>query len=457
MPYTIPKGTHDISGDEAFCYREIEELLQTLAHNYGYMEMRTPIFEQTELFTRSVGESSDVVRKEMYTFEDKGGRSMTLRPELTAGIMRSIVSNKLYTNPDLPIKSWYLGPIFRYERPQAGRYRQFSQFGIEVVGVDSPYYDAEVIFLGYSALKMLGFGNIELRINSLGDKESRDQYRVALKEYFKDHINEMCEDCQKRYEINPLRILDCKVPEDQEIAKNAPVLRDYLSSSAKEYFQFILNILDNYEIPYVVDDNLVRGLDYYSQVVFEFHYTSNNGKYLGAVGAGGHYDNLLAEVGGPKLSGVGLAFGIERIYNLLKEDGILDNKLENFDLTIMPLSDNCLPVAFDLAVFLRGSGYRVDIAYNVKSMKQQFKRAERKLSPLAIIVGEDELDNNQIIIRDLNQKTQINVNINEVLTVIDNIFNGHENEHQCCCHEHEDECHEHNGHHCCSKHHHEEE
>ncbi len=467
MAFTIPKGTHDIYGDEACGYDYIEQVLRSLAESFGYSEMRTPIFEQTELFTRSVGESSDVVRKEMYTFVDKGGRSMTLRPELTAGIMRSIVTNKLYTNPDLPIKSWYLGPIFRYERPQAGRYRQFSQFGVEAVGVDSPYYDVEVIMLGFWALKMLGFENIELRINSLGDKESRDHYREALKEYFSHHLDEMCEDCKKRYEINPLRILDCKVPEDQLIAQKAPVLRDYLTESANDYFEEILNILEDYDIPFVIDDNLVRGLDYYSHIVFEFHYTSKNNKYLGAVGAGGHYDDLLQEVGGPHLPGVGVAFGIERIYSLMKEDGLLESHQDQHDISVMALSESSVSFCFDLALALRANGYRVDMMYGAKGIKPQFKRAERKKSALALIVGEDEMLSQEIIIRDFNAQTQERVAFKDALKAVDHFFNAHEVDHHCSCHHEDDECcdccHEeesgpkaHDEHHCGCKHHKEE-
>lgn len=447
MAFNAPKGTHDIFGDDARGYDYIEQVLKGVAYTYGFDEMRTPVFEQTDLYQRSVGESSDVVRKEMYTFTDKGGRSMTLRPELTAGIMRSLVSNKLYaTIQDLPIKTWYLGPIFRYERPQAGRYRQFSQFGVEAVGVTSFYSDVEVIMLGYDALKMLGFEKIELRINTLGDKESRAKYREALRDYFSHDIEHMCEDCKQRYAINPLRILDCKVTEDQEIAKNAPKLRDFLSNEAQDYFEKILALLDDYEIPYVIDDNLVRGLDYYSHIVFEFHYTSKTGKNLGAVGAGGHYSDLLHEVGGPQMEGVGLAFGVERIDQLMMEDGLLENQIDHYDISVMALDEAALPVCFDLTTVMRANGYRVDMMMEAKSIKQHFKRAERKHAALAILVGQNELDQKSVILRDFIKQEQHLVPFEDVLPSIYAFFEEQEEEHEhahhchdgCCCHEEEE-------------------
>lgn len=461
MTFTLPKGTHDIFGNEARGYDYIEHVLKDIASTYGFSEMRTPIFEQTELFLRSVGESSDVVRKEMYTFLDKGGRSMTLRPELTAGIMRSIVSNKLYaTEPDLPLKAWYLGPIFRYERPQAGRYRQFSQFGIESVGVNSFYSDVEVIMMGFNALKMLGFQNVELRINTLGDAATREAYRLALKEYFKDKISDMCDDCKSRYEVNPLRILDCKVEEDRKYLENAPKLRDFLSEEANEYFENILTCLDDYEIPYVIDDNLVRGLDYYSHVVFEFHYTSKSGKNLGAVGAGGHYSELLHEVGGPHYEGVGLAFGMERIYGLMMEEHLLDEVYETNDISVMALCKEAMPLCFDLTCALRAYGFKVDMLMEPKGIKQQFKRAERKNSDLALIVGEDELAKREVIVRNFKKQIQASVALEDVMNVIQSFFTEleemeNECDDECCCgHHHE---HEHDDDECCCGHHHDHE
>ena len=455
MAIALPKGTHDVYLDEARGYDYIEQVMKAVANCYGYTEMRTPIFEHTELFQRSSGESSDVVRKEMYTFLDKGDRSITLRPELTAGIMRSIVTNKLYaTIQDLPIKTWYLGPAFRYERPQAGRFRQFNQFGIESVGVSNYLHDFEVIMLGYNTLLMLGLKNVTIKINSLGDQASRDAYREALRNYFSDKIENMCEDCKQRFEINPLRILDCKVPEDHEIAKNAPKMSDYLTPEAREYFDKILKLLDSYGMKYEVDDSLVRGLDYYSHVVFEFHYTASTGKDIGAIGAGGHYGNLLKEVGGPDMAGVGLAFGIERVYSVLKDDDLLEGIEEQHDVSVMCLDDKALLLCYDLASALRASGYRVDMMLEAKGFKQQFKRAERKNSSLAAIIGSDELEKEVVILRDLKNQTQIEVPVTHTMEQIHAFFEGQETEHEhgCCCgHDHDEE------HECCCGHDHDQE
>ncbi len=442
MAISLPKGTHDVILDDAKQYDYVETVLKNVAEIYGYNEMRTPIFEHTELFQRSAGDSSDVVRKEMYTFLDKGDRSITLRPELTAGIMRSIVQNKLYaTVQDLPIKTWYLGPAFRYERPQAGRFRQFNQFGIESVGVSNFYHDAEVIMMGYSSLLMLGLKDVTIKINSLGDKASRDAYRTALKEYFKDKIDNMCSDCKQRYEINPLRILDCKVPEDQELCKGAPIMKDYLNEESKTYFQNILNILDAYQIKYEIDDNLVRGLDYYSHVVFEFHYTSKNGVNLGAIGAGGHYDNLVKEVGGPDMPGVGLAMGIERVQSVLKDEGLLDTIKEEHDASVMCLDEKAMPMAYELLIALRTSGFRTDMLLEPKGFKQQFKRAERKNSKLALIIGNDELEKGVVIVRDLNAQKQFEVANKDVIPTVNSFFNS-PHDHGCCCHHDDNEEHE---------------
>ena len=441
MDINIVKGTHDIYDDDARGFTHVEMVLKGVAELYAFNEIRTPILEHTELFTRSVGESSDIVRKEMYTFKDKGDRSVTLRPELTAGVMRSIVTNKLYATKDLPMKFYYVGPAFRYERPQAGRYRQFNQFGIESVGVTSPYHDLEVIMLGYDALRMLGFKNIRLKINSLGDQESRDNYRKALKEYFADHIDKMCNDCKDRFNINPLRILDCKVESDKEIVKDAPKMRDYLSKEALDRFNLITKTLDEYEIPYEVDDTLVRGLDYYSHVIFEFHYQSKNGTDLGAIGAGGHYDNLLKEVGGPSLSGAGVAFGIERLHALLKEEELLKDIELSTDVYVMPLSDEQIDYAFYITEVLRASAYRTEICLEKKSFKQLFKRAEKVNAQVAIIIGEEEVKNNEVVIKDLKTTQQVKIPLANLLTTIDMMFmkeEDHDEHCHCGCHDHEE-------------------
>lgn len=434
MAINIVKGTHDIIGDEARGFEHIEMVLKAFSEVYAFNQIRTPIIEHTELFTRSVGESSDIVRKEMYTFLDKGERSITLRPEITAGIIRAIVSSKLYATSDLPIKSYYLGPTFRYERPQLGRYRQFNQFGVESVGITSTFHDLEVILLGYDCLKMLGFENIILKINTLGDQQSRDNYREALKKYFEDKVDAMCEDCQARYKTNPLRILDCKVQKDQEMAKSAPKISDYLTAEAKERFTKITAMLDFYEIKYIIDHNLVRGLDYYSHVIFEFHYITAKGTDLGALGAGGHYDNLVKEIGGPDMSGVGFAFGIERLHALMAEEGLLKEIEEKTDVYLMPVGKEQIEFCFHLAETLRANAYRTEICLESKNLPAQFKRAERCKASIAIIIGEEEVKKEEVVVKNLHTQTQVKIPLKNLPHTLNQMFNqAEEHDHDCHC------------------------
>ncbi len=430
--YSVLKGTHDVILDEATKYSYIEELLINTAVLYNYKEFRTPIIENSELFTRSVGEGSDIVRKEMYTFVDKGGRSITLRPEMTAGIARSMVNNKLFSTDDLPVKAFYVGPNFRYERPQQGRYRQFNQFGIECVGVTSIYRDVEVISLGYNALRLLGFEGLTLKINTLGDEETRTNYKNALKEYFSKHLDDMCEDCKDRYEKNILRILDCKVPSDQEIVKKAPSIRDYLTPKAKADFEAILEALNNLDIPYEIDDNLVRGLDYYTGVVFEYHYTSKAGKNYGAVGAGGHYGNLIKEIGGPNVEGVGFAMGIERLVHLMNDEGLFDgiNAIKDeLDIYVMPLGQEGLKKSNALANSLRLNGFKVDICLESKKMGAMFTKAEHRNARYGIIIGENEVNENKVVLRNLQTKEQIDVKDEDLFEKLCDIFDEDEHHH----------------------------
>ncbi|MBQ0008948.1 MAG: histidine--tRNA ligase [Firmicutes bacterium] len=417
------KGTHDIIGDEAELYREIEQRCVYIADLFAYKEIRTPIIEHTPLFLRSVGESSDIVTKEMYTFMDKGDRSITLRPEMTAGVMRSIVSNKLYANPDLPLKYFYLGPCFRYERPQAGRYRQFNQFGIEAVGNPSFYQDAEVISIGHRILLTLGLKNVKVLINSLGDEESRANYKVALKEYFAKHIDKMCPDCKRRLEINPLRILDCKVPEDIEIVKGAPRMTDYLSDASKVYLNNVISALQSVGIEVEIDTNLVRGLDYYTGVVFEYHAVLKEGEQdVGALGGGGHYANLLAEVGGPQMEGIGLAMGIERLAYVVSQT-LKENPLNGPDFYIMGMTDDIIAKNFALAELLRSTGLVIDSNYQVKSISSLIKTALRKKAKFAIIIGEDEMEKKEVTVKNLATQDQTLVKFDDLETVLHSLIN----------------------------------
>ncbi|MBO4855938.1 MAG: histidine--tRNA ligase [Bacilli bacterium] len=416
------KGTHDIIGGEAENYSYVENVMSQIASFFAFKQVRPPVLEHSELFVRGVGESSDVVRKEMYTFDDKGGRSLTLRPEFTAGIMRLIVQNKLLPISELPLKLYYCGPVFRYERPQLGRYRQFNQFGVESVGHASPYADVEVISLAYTILQSLGLQNVTIKINTLGDEASRDAYRAALKDFFKDKVENMCEDCKMRYQINPLRILDCKVPSDQEIVKDAPKMSAYISEASQKRFSQVLESLKAMDIPYEVDDTLVRGLDYYSETVFEFHYVSNKGNDYGAIGAGGHYDKLVHEIGGPDAPGVGFSFGVERLVSVLCDDGLLEQADLPLDAYVMPLGIESQKNALMVANELRVLGYRVDMCYDDVKLSNMFKRAEKKQAKLAIIIGEEEIKNEAVVLKNMETKEQITVSLEDLGNKVDEIL-----------------------------------
>ena len=429
------KGTRDIIGEEANAFNYIENLLKQICELFAYNEVRPPVLEHTELFVRGVGESSDVVRKEMYTFLDKAERSVTLRPEFTAGIMRLIVQNKLLSTNELPFKAYYVGPVFRYERPQLGRYRQFSQFGVEAVGNDSAEIDVETIVLAYTILTSLNLENVSVKINTIGDDETRVNYRNALKEYFGKHLDQMCSDCHTRYELNPLRILDCKVPEDQKIVAGAPKMKDYLSDKAKERFNKVLSLLDAMEIPYEVDDTLVRGLDYYAETVYEFHYVSSKGNDYGAIGGGGHYDKLVKELGGPDVAGVGFSFGVDRLYSILKDDELLPDGLDNpIEMYVMPIGDVAKTLAMQTAAALRISGYRVDMCFEEAKLGNMFKRAERKGAQFAIIIGENEVNNQEVIIKNLATTEQKSVPVNKLIETINKKMGEECCGEQCQCH-----------------------
>ena len=453
------KGTQDIIGEDANAFAIVESMLKQVAEFFAYSEVRPPVLEHSELFVRGVGESSDVVRKEMYTFLDKGERSLTLRPEFTAGIMRLLVQNKLYVDREMPLKLYYCGPVFKYERPQLGRYRQFNQFGVESVGQQNYLNDAEVIAMAYTMLVTIGLENVTLKINSLGDSQSRENYKFALKDFFKDKIANMCDDCKSRYELNPLRILDCKVPEDQEIVKNAPKMGDYLTEESKEKFSSLCEMLDDMRIPYEIDDTLVRGLDYYSDCVFEFHYKSVKGNDYGAIGAGGHYDKLVKEVGGPNLPGVGFSFGIERLVNVLKDDGLLPDVSTRLDVYMMPMGADAQKYCLNLANSLRMNGLYVDMCFDNAKMGAQFKRAEKKHAKIAVIVGDNEIENGTVVIKNLTTTEQETVPVEAMLEKVSDILESFEHDDDCCCcgghHEHDEECscggHHDDEHECCCK------
>ena len=424
MPYIAVKGTQDLFGEQANGYAYIQSVFKAVAELYGYRPIETPILEYTDVFTRSTGEGSDVVRKEMYTFLDKGNRSVTLRPEGTAGVVRSVCEKKMLATEDAPLKVYYTGPVFRYERPQLGRYRQFIQAGVEVLGVDSPRLDAECICLAMQTLSMLGFEQLKIKVNTLGDKESRLAYKEALQTYFAGKIDSMCSDCHDRLRLNPMRILDCKVPEDQAIAKDAPKMRDYLTEEAEKRFYTTLSILNDQGIEYEVDDSLVRGLDYYGHIVFEVHAISPSGKDYGALLGGGHYDGMLQEFGGPKTMdhGVGFAMGVERLYSLLFELGKLDGIDPGLDLYAMPLGEESMDQAFSLVEDIRKLGYSVEMPFVPGKIGAMFKKAERRHASFALIIGKDELDKGVVQLKNLKTHEQIEASIETLDETLDEQF-----------------------------------
>ncbi len=457
--YTLPRGTQDFLPEDTRKLNYIESILVDAAHLFGFEEIRTPIFEHTPLFTRSVGESSDIVNKEMYTFLDRSNRSITLRPEGTAGVIRAFVENKLYAKSDYPLRLYYNGPVFRYERPQAGRYRQIQQFGYETIGIKSPYMDADIILLAVSSLYMLGIKNYKIVINSIGDKESRNKYKEALKEHFTTHLDTLCEDCKRRYEQNPLRILDCKIDSDKDIVKNAPKIKDYLTEESKEYLNAVISLLKMFEVNFEVDDNLVRGLDYYSDVVFEILSYTKDGKDYGAIGAGGRYDYLVEEIGGPSLPCVGFAFGVDRLRLIMEDYNVFDKLQGEFDCYVMPIGEESLTYAYQVTQYLRGNGLRCDLDFQLRSFRAQFKSAQKKNATFAIIIGSDEVKNQTVTLKNIQTKEQFTVSVNELIEKIDQYFQElvmrqyQENEHGCDC-ENCDCDHESDGDHECNCHHH---
>ena len=421
MAYKAPRGTVDILPAQSGKWQELEQLLRTICANYNVKEIRTPIFEHTELFNRAVGDTTDVVSKEMYTFEDRKGRSMTLRPEGTAGIARAYVENKLYGMPEKLQKVYYMGPMFRYERPQNGRQRQFHQFGVEMLGVESPYVDVECMLMAVTVVKALGLKNIQLHINTLGDQESRDAYREALQNHFQPVLNELCHDCQVRYEKNPLRILDCKVDKNHPMMKTAPKTIDYLTDNAKAHFEKVCALLDDLEIDYVVDPNLVRGLDYYSHTVFEI--ISDDPK-LGAgstVGGGGRYNGLVEELGGPQTPGVGFAFGMERLMIALGDD---HEDEEGLDVYIMPLGSEAKDLAMQIMTMLRANGFTCDMDQCDRGLKGQFKSADRFHAHFSMIIGDEEVQKEVVNMKWNHTKEQVEVPLENIVEFIENHYEG---------------------------------
>ena len=413
-----PKGTYDIYGDKALTYLYFRKLVNVLMDKYNAKYFETPIFESSELFHRGVGETTDIVSKETYDFKDRGNRNLTLRPEGTAGIVRSFIENKLYAE-NLPLKAWYLGPMFRYERPQAGRHREFYQFGFEAFGSNDSMMDAEVIGIVVNLLKILGLKGVSVNINTLGDKESRENYRQALLDYFKPYLNDLCEDCQRRYEKNPLRILDCKVDSSNEIMKNAPKMTDYLNEKSRQHFEKVKEYLDAMGINYKVNPSIVRGLDYYTHTVFEVQADIEGFGAQNTLAAGGRYDHLVEFIGGPSVPGVGFAVGLERLFLALEAENIDIREIISPDVYIFSASDEQKPYVLKLSNHLRLAGFNVEIDYNGKSFKSNFKQADKLNTKFIIIIGEEEVENKILTIKNNETKEEYKVKLDEIIEFLD--------------------------------------
>ena len=424
-----PKGTYDVYGEYGKKILYIRNLLENLMESYNYEYFRTPIFEAKELFHRGVGDTSDIVTKETYDFFDRGNRENTLRPEGTAGIVRSFIENKMYGNHIVPVKAWYFGPNFRYERPQSGRFREFYQFGVEVLGTVSPAADAEVISIPVNLYKLLGLKGIKVNINTLGDNESRNNYREALKEYFKTYLDDLCEDCRARFEKNPLRILDCKVDNNKEYFKNAPRTIDCLNDESKKYFEDVKKYLEAMNIDYVVNPSVVRGLDYYTHTVFEVEAAVEGFGAQNVLCGGGRYDKLVENLGGPETPGVGFALGMERLLTALEFEKIELPIDDSLDCYIAPMADNNLSYSLTILNALRLSGFKADIDYNSRNLKANFKQADRLNAKFIIIIGDDEEKANILTIKNNITKEEYKVNLSELVFFFDEKLSGDE----CSC------------------------
>ena len=412
MAITAPRGTQDFLPEQTADWQALEAKIRQVCSLYGFGEIRTPMFESTELFLRGIGETTDVVTKEMYTFTDRGGRSMTLRPENTASVVRAFLEHKLYGDPKVH-KFYYMGPMFRHDRPQAGRYRQFSQFGVEAIGSKDPAVDAEIIALAFQLFRELGLNDLVLHLNSVGCPKCRPAYRQKLIEFFADKKDQLCDDCKKRLEKNPLRVLDCKEEGCKKASVGVPELTDNLCDDCKEHFAKVQQYLTEIGIPFELDPRLVRGLDYYTNTAFEIMYAP-----LGAqstVCGGGRYDGLIEEVGGPATPGIGFAIGMERLLLTLKEQGLLPPVQKDKPVYIVALGDEAKVAAFRLQQELREHGFYAEIDLMGRSMKGQMKAANKLDAEYAVIIGEEELAAGKAQVRNMATKEQVSIPLNGIV------------------------------------------
>ena len=407
---TLPKGTKDVLPENSYKWQFVEKTARETAKVFNAKEIRTPVFEHTEVFARGVGETTDIVNKEMYTFSDKGGRSVTLKPEGTAGVVRAFVENGLYAGA-LPLKTYYITPCFRYERPQAGRLREFHQFGVEFFGATDAGIDAEVILLAKTFLDKLGVKNITLYINSIGCKECRKEYHDALKNYLKANYDKLCDLCKDRYEKNPMRILDCKNEDCKAITENAPSILDYLCEDCKAHFEKVQSLLKAAGVEFKINPKIVRGLDYYTKTVFEF--VSENIGAQGTVLGGGRYDGLVEQFGGGKIAGIGFAAGIERLLLLLESAGAIPDD-DALSLYVAPMGDDARDKAFQIVAEMRDKGISAETDYMGRGIKAQFKYADKLKAKFVGILGSDELSRGVIKIKNMQSGEEVYAPIDKI-------------------------------------------
>lgn len=411
MLTTAPKGTKDIMPEEIYRWHFVEGKFRMMCENYGYKEIRTPDFEHTELFLRGVGGTTDIVQKEMYTFNDHAGRSITLKPEGTSPAVRAFTEHKTFANVQ-PTKLCYETPCFRYEKPQAGRLRQFHQFGIEVFGTPDMLADAEVICFAKDFLNEMGIRNVQLEINSVGCPNCRPKYREALKDFLRPHYDELCDTCKSRFETNPMRILDCKSPDDQAIVKDAPMMVDYLCDDCKQAFEDLKANLDAMGIEYVVNPKIVRGLDYYTKTAFEFVSTGIGAQ--STVCGGGRYDHLVEEIGGPEVPGVGFGLGIERLLLLMDENGFQFPEPEPVDVFIAVMGGDAKREGLRLMHEMRLAGLHAEMDILSRKVKGQFKYAARLNSRFTVMIGEDEIQKGVVQLKDMDAHEQHEVPLDQL-------------------------------------------
>lgn len=418
---TKQKGTYDVYGVDAKKRKYVCDVIDAICEKYNYTYIETPIFESSELFHRSVGETSDIVSKETYDFKDRGDRSITLRPEGTAGVVRSFIENKMYGNLTEPVKVYYNGPMFRYERPQSGRTRQFTQFGFELIGTDDVLSDAEAISLAYNTYKLLGI-DVKVMINSLGDNESRDNYREALINYFKPNIDSLCEDCKERLAKNPLRILDCKVDANSDILMNAPKTLDYLNESSKARFDKLLEYLELMEIDYEVNTKLVRGLDYYNHTVFEIIGNIPEFGSQNVLGGGGRYNGLIEQLDGPSTPAIGFAMGLDRTILAMETLGVNFKINDRIDIFIMYGNEEEKETATYLLQDLRLNGFICETDLMNKAFKNQFKSSDRFNSKYLIILNSEDLKEYKVKVKDTETREEKLVGINDLVDYLDTLM-----------------------------------